>query len=121
MKENKLFYHLKRLESQSLIVRQSTILRIKEGELTKGSAIVNTNMIYLSRYAKQLGSLQRVEITTPNLASGDPGGDNNLEEIDGEELKEDVSVKDYLPEMSAICNMLEESTGKVAGIFNMGV
>ncbi|CAA6670524.1 unnamed protein product [Spirodela intermedia] len=119
MKENKLFYYLKRLESQGLIVRQSTLLRTKEASAKrddemKDTAIVNTNLIYLYRYAKRLSSLQRVEITAPHVPhiSGDPCK-GNLEGTDGEPLKEDVNVKDYLPEMSAICNMLEESAGKV--------
>lgn len=127
MKENKLFYYLKRLESQGLIVRQSTLLRTKEASAnredeTKDTAIVNTNLIYLYRYAKRLGSLQRLEITAPHVShiSGDPC-EGNLEGSDGEPLKDDVNVKDYLPEMNAICNMLEESAGKVTSIFNIDV
>ncbi|XP_078447120.1 uncharacterized protein LOC144716005 [Wolffia australiana] len=119
MKENTLFYYLKRLESQGLIVRQATILRT-EGDESKDTAIVNTNLIFLRRYAKQLGSLQRIEITTPNSDPGNLIGVNDG--IDGEEsVKEGVNVKDFLPEMSAICEMLDESPGKILVVSDIKV
>uniref|UniRef100_A0A1D1ZGL8 Transcription factor tau subunit sfc3 n=1 Tax=Anthurium amnicola TaxID=1678845 RepID=A0A1D1ZGL8_9ARAE len=121
MKENQLFYYLKRLESQGLIVRQSTILRTKEAPVEgddemKDGSIVNTNLIYLYRYAKRLGSLQRLEVTapyTPGLTVDVGERHLGMDDTCGESLKEDVHVKDFLPEMQAICNMLEEDPAKV--------
>ncbi|GKE80876.1 B-block binding subunit of TFIIIC, partial [Tanacetum coccineum] len=64
-KNNKIFHVLQGLESRRSIVRQSTITRKKEvcseGEYTSGSPI-DTNMLYLYHYVKQLGQLQRLEI-----------------------------------------------------------
>ncbi|XP_024973225.1 uncharacterized protein LOC112511735 isoform X3 [Cynara cardunculus var. scolymus] len=107
--ENKsIFYTVKKLESRGLIVRQSTLIRNKEfgheGEYKNGST-VNTNMLYLYRYAKHLGSLQRLEITKEDKAfiDGDPE----------EGVKEDVHIKDYEPALKAICDKLEKANDKV--------
>ncbi|KVH97908.1 B-block binding subunit of TFIIIC [Cynara cardunculus var. scolymus] len=106
--ENKsIFYTVKKLESRGLIVRQSTLIRNKEfgheGEYKNGST-VNTNMLYLYRYAKHLGSLQRLEITKEDKAfiDGDPE----------EGVKEDVHIKDYEPALKAICDKLEKANDK---------
>lgn len=65
IKGNDMFYIVRKLEKRGLIVRQPTILRIRdvagEGEFNRGP--VSTNMLYLSRYAKNLRSQQRLEIT----------------------------------------------------------
>ncbi|KAK3013116.1 hypothetical protein RJ639_010117, partial [Escallonia herrerae] len=72
MKGNNIFYVLRNLECRGLIVRQSTIVRKKElgteGEL-KNSSIVSTNMLHLYRYAKHLGSQQRLEIIKEDKGS----------------------------------------------------
>ncbi|KAJ8532712.1 hypothetical protein K7X08_015601 [Anisodus acutangulus] len=116
IKGNDMFYILRKLERRGLIVRQPTILRIRDmaGE---GKSPVSTNMLYLSRYAKNLGSQQRLEITK---------GDNSLEDneitdcedensvgVAEESLEEDLHVKDFLPELEAICDKLENAEGKV--------
>ncbi|MQL74570.1 hypothetical protein Taro_006936 [Colocasia esculenta] len=126
VKENKLFYFLKKLESQGLIVRQSTILRTKEtatdaDDEMKDGSIVNTNLVYLYRYARRLSSLQRLEIAKSDVLgiAGDADGSHLVGDQTCEEpSKEDVHVKDYLPEMKAICDMLDEASGKVAHFFD---
>lgn len=118
-----MFYIVRKLEKRGLIVRQPTILRIRdvagEGEFNRGP--VSTNMLYLSRYAKNLRSQQRLEITK---------GVNPLEDseiTDGEDensvgvgvavaeesLDVDLCVKDFLPELEAVCDKLENAEGKV--------
>ncbi|KAJ9559704.1 LOW QUALITY PROTEIN: hypothetical protein OSB04_004864 [Centaurea solstitialis] len=104
--ENKnIFYKLKILESRGLIVRQSTLIRSKkvgnEGEYENGSTM-NTNTLYLYRYAPHLGSLQRREITKEDK-------DGYIEQG----IKEDVHVKDYEPYLRAICDKLEKANHKV--------
>ncbi|XAR49896.1 hypothetical protein NMG60_11004070 [Bertholletia excelsa] len=120
MKGNNIFYILKHLESRGLIVRQSTILRTKEsskqGE-SKSSSIVNTNMLYLYRYAKHLGCQKRLEIikedkglvANDNVEVNAVSGDVAIEEG----AKEDVHIKDYLPALKAICDKLEQADGKI--------
>lgn len=114
-----MFYILKKLESRGLIVRQSTIVRTRdmdgEGDLKKNP--VNTNMLYLSRYAKNLGSQQRLEITKGDNSLADSeiidGRDENSGGVAEESFKVDVHVKDFLPELEAICDKLEKTEGKV--------
>ncbi|KAJ9559703.1 hypothetical protein OSB04_004863 [Centaurea solstitialis] len=115
IKGNNIFYILRGLESRGLIVRQSTIIRKKEaeGEYKNGS-IVNTNMLYLYRYAKHLGSLQRLEITKEDKASDNVDGEVGTRDAVPEEgVKEDVHIKDYVPALRAICDRLEKADGKV--------
>ncbi|XP_065866824.1 uncharacterized protein [Euphorbia lathyris] len=120
MEGNCFFYRVKNLECRKLIVKQPVIVRKKEangdGE-TKNSSIVNTNLLYLSRYAKQLGVEQRLEINKEEQNLEGPG---NIEESDidgdgskGESSKDDMRVKDFLPAMRAICDKLEAANDKV--------
>ncbi|XP_050234261.1 uncharacterized protein LOC126682580 [Mercurialis annua] len=105
---NQFFYTLKGLETKKLIVKQPAVVRTKEtvvdcegvGE-SKNSSVVNTNLVYLSRYAKHLGVQQKFEINK--------GG--NVEETSG--FVDDVAIKDFLPAMKAICGMLQEAHDKV--------
>ncbi|GFP90591.1 hypothetical protein PHJA_001203200 [Phtheirospermum japonicum] len=109
---NNLFYPLKRLETQKLILRQPTVIRKKQSsnrEYTNDS-VVTTNMLYLYRFGKHLGSQQRLEITKEDkLLMDREGADDSDEEI----AKEDVHVKDFLPALKAICEKLEKAQGKV--------
>ncbi|XVF86888.1 hypothetical protein PTKIN_Ptkin18bG0077000 [Pterospermum kingtungense] len=114
------FYILKNLECRGLIVKQPAVVRKKEhcidGE-SKNSSPVTTNLIYLYRYAKRLGSQQRFEISKEEQTMESLGYDNeNVLEDDSfalENVKENVLVKDYLPAMKAVCDKLEEANGKV--------
>ncbi|PON96225.1 B-block binding subunit of TFIIIC, partial [Trema orientale] len=108
-----LFYVLRKLEYQGLIVRQSAVVKTKEacdeGE-ARNSQSVTTNLVYLSRYAKHLGSQQQFEITMEEQTTeslGDVKGDDDLAG------RGDVLVKDYLPAMKAVCDKLEKANGKV--------
>ncbi|KAL2516429.1 B-block binding subunit of TFIIIC [Forsythia ovata] len=121
MKGNNIFYVLKKLETQGLIVRQSTVIRTKEssneGEPKSGST-VTTNMLHLYRYAKHLGSQQRLEIIKEDkpLLDGGEVADGNAATGDGFGVgtaKEVVHVKDFLPALKDICDKLENAEGKV--------
>ncbi|KAI9102884.1 hypothetical protein K1719_023323 [Acacia pycnantha] len=108
---NNLHYVLRSLECQGLIVKQSALERKKEtcadGEL-KNLPCVSTNLVYLHRYAKQLGSHQRFEITTAGQKL------KNQEDANGNSGGEmDVLIKDYAPQMKAICGKLAKANGKV--------
>lgn len=109
-----MFYVLQGLESRGLIVRQSTIIRKKEaggeGEYKSGS-VVNTNMVYLYRYAKHLGHLQRLEITKEDKTSFD-NEDDEMEVATGDGVSEE-RITDFVPAIRAICDRLEKSHGKV--------
>lgn len=108
---NNLHYVLRSLECQGLIVKQSALERKKEtcadGEL-KNLPCVSTNLVYLHRYAKQLGSHQRYEITTAGqkLKNQDDTNGNSSGEMD-------VLIKDYAPQMKTICGKLVKANGKV--------
>jgi general transcription factor 3C polypeptide 1 len=123
MKGNNFHFIVKSLASQRLIVRQSTIIKVKDNgadgeEASRNKHVINTNSIYLSRYAKDMNmnSHQRIEITKPELL-----GTNEETNIDalqedgafGVNFKNDKSVHDYLPAMEAICAKLDNATGKV--------
>ncbi|XP_074561147.1 uncharacterized protein LOC141817287 isoform X2 [Curcuma longa] len=122
IKGNNLFYIVRNLESQQLIVRQSTILRAKELG-TKGedaptnTSVVSTNLLHLSRYAKNfnLNSQQKFEITRADIleATADIGGSSENFGYASGDFSNDVSIKDYLPAMQAICEKLEEACEKV--------
>ena len=81
------------------------------------SQSVTTNLVYLSRYAKHLGSQQRFEIfkeeqnaeSLGNVEGSSASGDS----LGGKTIKEGVVVKDYLPAMKAVCDKLEKANGKV--------
>ncbi|KAI4355444.1 hypothetical protein L6164_004219 [Bauhinia variegata] len=112
IKENNVFYVLKSLDCQGLIVKQSALERKKDtcldGE-SKYYPCVTTNLVYLNRYAKQLGSHQRVEITKWEQNSENP------EEANGNASRgeTDVLVKDYTQQMKAISDKLEKANNKV--------
>ncbi|XP_047341147.1 uncharacterized protein LOC124944847 [Impatiens glandulifera] len=111
MKGNSFFYVLRQLECRGLIVRQSAIVKTKEsnnegGEFKNGS-IVHTNMVYLRRYAQNLGCQQRLEIIKEDKLL-----DFN-DAMDEGSVKEDVHINDYLPALKAICDKLEQANGKV--------
>lgn len=112
---------MKHLESRGLVVKQPAIVRTKEvdGEGdSKTTSCISTNMIYLSRYAKPLGSQQRFEIckedslleTSMKEQETTAAGDSIL----SESTKEDTLIKDFLPAMQAICDKLEEANEKVS-------
>lgn len=132
IKGNNMFYIVRNLEYQQLIVRQSTILRATkesgiEGENeTENTSIVNTNLIHLRRYAKDTNSnsQQRIEITRTDLLEGidntygtSPVGSGTSREC----VKEVVCVKDFLPAMKAICDKLEEANEKVLVVSDIKV
>lgn len=107
---------MKHLESRGLVVKQPAIVRTKEvdGEGdSKTTSCISTNMIYLSRYAKPLGSQQRFEICKEDSLleqEATPAGDS----LQSESTKEDTLIKDFLPAMQAICDKLEETNEKVS-------
>ncbi|WCJ19506.1 B-block binding subunit of TFIIIC [Euphorbia peplus] len=115
---NNYFYRVKNLECRKLVVRQPVIVKTKEADGNGETKIMNTNLIYLSRYAKQLGVQQRYEINKDEQNLESPG---NVEESDieggcsqrEESSKEDMLVKDYFPAMKAICDKLEAANDKV--------
>ncbi|GKE01234.1 glutamate decarboxylase [Tanacetum coccineum] len=100
------------LESRRSIVRQSTITRKKEvcseGEYTSGS-LIDTNMLYLYHYVKQLGQLQRLEITKANKTFFD---NENMEVALGNGVFEERIV-DFVHAIRAICDRLEKAQGDV--------
>ncbi|CAM8992734.1 unnamed protein product [Rhodiola kirilowii] len=107
---NKIFYTLKSLECQGLITRRDAVVRttqVSDGDVYNRVA-VTTNMVYLSRYAKNLGSQQRIEINQEKRTrcDGSESGTND------EYLSKDVSIKDFLPAMKAICDKLGEADDK---------
>ncbi|KAJ0006939.1 hypothetical protein Pint_29068 [Pistacia integerrima] len=117
---NNLFYIVRNLECNGLIVRQPAVVRTREagseGE-PKNSSCVTTNLMYLYRYAKQLGSQQRFEISKegPIVDNFGNGNENAVgkDGFPGESVKEDVHIKDFVPAMKDICDKLEEANGKV--------
>ncbi|XP_049935440.1 uncharacterized protein LOC116260035 isoform X2 [Nymphaea colorata] len=116
---NKLFYIVKNLECRGLLVRQSATVRMKEcgRELDAGNkidSIVNTNLVHLSRYAKNLNLRfqQRFEIKKENAVDNICSDSGNTL-ISADCIKEDRLVKDYLPAMRNICSKLDEASNKV--------
>uniref|UniRef100_A0ACD5YTC1 Uncharacterized protein n=1 Tax=Avena sativa TaxID=4498 RepID=A0ACD5YTC1_AVESA len=131
MKGNNFHFIVKSLASQRLIVRQSTIIKVKDNgadgeETLRNKQVTNTNSLYLSRYAKDMNmnSHQRIEITKPEL----PGinEETNIDALQeegafGENFKNDISVHDYLPAMEAICDKLENASGKALVVSDIKV
>lgn len=115
---NNLFYQLKRLEIQGLIVRHPTVIRKKQASDNReqnNNLAVSTNMIYLYRYGQHLGCQKRLEITKEDDPLMDAEG--HLETGDDfvkESVKGDIHVKDFLPALRAICDKLEKAQGKVS-------
>lgn len=123
MKGNNFHFIVKSLQSQKLIVRQSTIIKVKDHgadaeDASQNKQIINTNSLYLSRYAKNLNmnSQQRIEIIKPELLGSNEESNGDVLQEDGAfgvNDKNDISIHDYLPAMKAICDKLEEASGKV--------
>ncbi|XP_020591544.1 uncharacterized protein LOC110032283 isoform X2 [Phalaenopsis equestris] len=124
IKGTNFYYVVRNLVCQQLIVKQSTMVREKESAHAengpKNDQIVNTNLLHLSRYAKNvnLNPQQRIEITRsvwPPMLN--ESGDTELctVPIEGSEdcLREDVHIKDFIPAMKAICDKLEATKNKV--------
>ncbi|TKW40477.1 hypothetical protein SEVIR_1G248400v4 [Setaria viridis] len=131
MKGNNFHFIVKSLESQRLIVRQSTIIKMKDHgadreDASQNKQVINTNSLYLSRYAKDLNmtSQQRIEITKPELLlSNEETNVDALQEdgTSGVNSKNDISIHDYLPAMKAICDKLEEASGKALVVSDIKV
>ncbi|RDX90912.1 hypothetical protein CR513_27175, partial [Mucuna pruriens] len=109
---NNFHYVLRSLECQGLIVKHSAIEKKKQitshGE-SKNYPCVTTHLVYLRRYAKQLASHQRFEFEITKFNAPD----DDYEDVDGTTLQTDVHLKDYTPQMKAICDKLAKANGKV--------
>jgi len=97
------FYSVKQLESRGLIVRQPAIVRTKEVD-SKTTSCITTNMIYLTRYAKPMGSQQRFEICK----------EDSVSEHETTAAGEDTLINDFLPAMQEVCDKLEKANDKVS-------
>ncbi|XP_027358131.1 uncharacterized protein LOC113867201 isoform X2 [Abrus precatorius] len=106
---NNFHYVLRSLECQGLIVKHSAIERKKQisshGE-SKNYPCVTTHLVYLHRYAKHLASNRRFEFEINKFNAKD-------EDADGTTLQTHVLLKDYTPQMKAICDKLAKANGKV--------
>lgn len=122
-----IFYILKNLESRGLIMRQSAVVRTREAfseEESRNSPSVTTNVVYLYRYAKQLGPQQKIEITKEERAERSRHALGSITSEDSSSIdltKKDVTVKDYLPAMRAVCDKLELAEGKVCQILKLSI
>lgn len=109
---NNFHYVLRSLECQGLIVKHSAIEKKKQisthGE-SKNYPCVATHLVYLRRYAKKLDSHQRFEFEITKLNT--PEDDD--EDAEGTALQTDVLLKDYTPQIKAICDKLAKANGKV--------
>ncbi|KAK8468135.1 hypothetical protein PHAVU_007G234600 [Phaseolus vulgaris] len=109
---NNFHYVLRSLECQGLVVKRSAIEKKKQisslGE-SKNYPCVTTHLVYLRRYAKQLACHQRFEFEITKLNSPDDEEDD----ADGTTFQTDVQLKDYSPQMKAICDKLANANGKV--------
>uniref|UniRef100_A0A0E0NDS1 Uncharacterized protein n=1 Tax=Oryza rufipogon TaxID=4529 RepID=A0A0E0NDS1_ORYRU len=124
IKGNNFHYVVKTLKSQGLIVGKQAIAKIntqaKRKAVSQDKHVISTNSLYLSRYAKNLNmnSYQRIEITKPKLECNEETNIDALQEDEtlSVDYKNDVSIHDYLPAMKAICDKLEEASGKVLAV-----
>uniref|UniRef100_A0A0E0CJQ2 Uncharacterized protein n=1 Tax=Oryza meridionalis TaxID=40149 RepID=A0A0E0CJQ2_9ORYZ len=123
IKGNNFHYVVKTLKSQGLIVGKQAIAKINTQAKRKAVSqdkLISTNSLYLSRYAKNLNmnSYQRIEITKPKLGCNEETNIDALQEDEtlSVDYKNDVSIHDYLPAMKAICDKLEEASGKVLAV-----
>ncbi|KAI5020673.1 hypothetical protein ZWY2020_045561 [Hordeum vulgare] len=112
---NKFYFVVKTLQSQGLIAAKQAIVKSNDVggqcEDDSGKSLVgSTNLLYLSRYAKGLNmnSHQRIDATNVDALQED--------ESLGVHHKSHVSIHDHLPAMKAICDKLEEASGKVLAI-----
>ncbi|CAH9114788.1 unnamed protein product [Cuscuta epithymum] len=115
-----IFYILKKLESRGMIVRQSTVVKTKDVsnvDEAKSASVINTNMVYLYRYARHLGGQKRLEIIKgdKSLVGIESGGGNAASNdcFAEESTNEDVHIRDFMPALKAICDKLSNAEGKV--------
>ncbi|KAL3699830.1 hypothetical protein R1sor_017852 [Riccia sorocarpa] len=113
---NKIFYLVKMLESRGLVVRQTTLVRTEESK----TPIVATNLLHLTRYAKDLtlSSHQRFEILRKSKDDNTEAGDSLGDDAEGDELVAktkggDYVIQDDFPAMEKICQKLEETEDRV--------
>jgi general transcription factor 3C polypeptide 1 len=113
LEAGKFCYVVKSLQSRGLVVGNRAM--VKSNSAGGGMKVVSTNSLHLSRYAKQsnVSSYQRIEITEREPGSDEEINVDALQEEDGTLNKSHVSVHDYLPAMKAVCDKLEEASGKV--------
>ncbi|BBH09160.1 B-block binding subunit of TFIIIC [Prunus dulcis] len=115
-------YKVRNLECQGLIVKRPALERKKnagdEGQ-SSNNLSVTTNVIYLYRYAENLSSQQKIEITKVEQTKESSGNAKEIpaggDGFSGKGVKEDVLVKrDYLiSAMKAVCDKLKQANGKV--------
>lgn len=113
-----MFYVMKNLEVRGLLTRQSTIVRNNDQEQFKLGSIVSTNLVHLTRFAKNstLGSHQRFEISRSS-SSNDPDGliqDGVPDEDGGAPKSKTYVVNDDFPAMRTICEKLQQAAEKVS-------
>ncbi|XP_060196659.1 uncharacterized protein LOC132625981 isoform X2 [Lycium barbarum] len=105
-KANNFFHILKELQTLGLILSHQ--VTVWENETSNDGKLINkhisTNMLYLSLYGKHLRYQQRLEIWKRGLMADD---------------RENVLIKDDLPSLRDICNILEKAKGKVLRISNI--
>ncbi|KAM1449570.1 hypothetical protein PS2_008210 [Malus domestica] len=114
------FYKVRKLECQGLIAKRPALVRKKipgdEGH-SSNNLSVSTNLIYLHRYANDLGSQQEVEITKVEQNTESFGNAKEIpasgDGFSGNGVKDNVLVNDYLSATKAVCDKLKESNGKV--------
>ncbi|XP_038994033.1 uncharacterized protein LOC120117946 [Hibiscus syriacus] len=97
---NRFFYLVKKLEKSGLIIRQEARVRTRGS----GKQCLSTKLIHLYRYAKQLRSQEKFEVTK------DEG--TWTRGFKRRTYEEDILVNDSVPLMKAICDKLEEAHGK---------
>ncbi|KAK8454171.1 hypothetical protein SEVIR_5G408501v4 [Setaria viridis] len=127
IKGNDIHYVVKTLQLQGLIVGKKAIVKSNDQavreDASRNNHVISTNSLYLSRYAKDLNvnSYQRIEITEPKLGSDEETNIGALQEDDtlSVEYKNGVTFRDYLPEMKAICDKLEEASGKALAVSDL--
>ncbi|XP_070664215.1 uncharacterized protein [Malus domestica] len=113
------FYKVRKLECQGLIAKRPALVRKKipgdEGH-SSNNLSVSTNLIYLHRYANDLGSQQEVEITKVEQNTESFGNAKEIpasgDGFSGNGVKDNVLVNDYLSATKAVCDKLKESNGK---------
>ncbi|XP_030525245.2 uncharacterized protein LOC115737322 isoform X2 [Rhodamnia argentea] len=118
---NNFAYELKSLESRKLITRQPAILRTGKARCPGDSCkVVSTNLVFMSRYSKHLGSRGKFEVSRqekrldiPTSVDGNSTGEDGFA---SEGVEEEVLVKDYLPAMRLVCERLEKADGTVLAV-----
>ncbi|CAM0906676.1 unnamed protein product [Alopecurus aequalis] len=131
MEPKNFHFIVKSLASQRLIVSQPAIIKVKDNgaEASRNKQATSTNSLYLSRYAKDMNmnSHQRIEITKQEpLGTNEPNEETNIDAMQedgafGVNFKNDISVHDYLPAMEAICDKLENASGKALVVSDIKV